>query len=249
MGRLEGKVVIVTGAARGQGEAEARLFVAEGARVLLGDVLDDQGEAVAASLGEGARYVHLDVSNEADWAQAVAAATGIFGRLDGLVNNAGIMRSEEFTKMSRATFEQVLAVNLVGPFLGIQAVAEPIAAAGGGSIVNVSSVSGIAVAWGQAAYASSKFGLRGLTKSAARDLGHLGIRVNSIHPGIIDTPMNRAPELGEIDWDAHVKGLPIQRQGQPEDIARMALFLCSDDSAYSTGAEFIADGGMLATTD
>jgi len=248
VGRLDDKVVIVTGAARGQGEAEARLFAAEGAKVIACDVLDEAGESVAASIGGDARYAHLDVSNEADWSAVVERVIGDFGRLDGLVNNAGILRVAEFTKMSRETFEQVLSVNLVGPFLGIQAVADKMADGGGGSIVNVSSVSGFAVALGQVAYASSKFGLRGLTKVAAAELGPRGIRVNSIHPGVIDTPMNQNPELGPIDWDGIMAELPMRRQGTPEDIARLALFLCSDEASYSTGSEFIADGGLLAMT-
>ncbi len=247
MGRLDGKVAIITGAARGQGEAEARLFAAEGARVVLGDVLDAEGGAVADALGEGALYTHLDVTSEADWAGAVALALARFGRLDALVNNAGVLLASPLRDTRRADFERVLAVNLVGPFLGIQAVVEAMSAAGGGSIVNVSSVSGFVGTVGQAAYASSKFGLRGLTKVAAVELGALGIRVNSIHPGVIDTPMNRVPELDDVDWDGIVEALPISRQGTPEDIARLALFLCSDDASYSTGSEFTSDGGLLAS--
>ena len=246
-GRLEGKVVIITGAARGQGAAEARLFAAEGARVVLGDVLHAEGRAVADSIGAAARYVHLDVTDEVDWAAAVELATGEFGRLDALVNNAGILHMAPLGECKRSDFERVLSVNLTGPLLGIQAVTEPMTASGGGSIVNVSSVSGFAAVAGQAAYASSKFGLRGLTKVAAVELGPRGIRVNSIHPGIIDTPMNEAPGLSDVDWEGIVDNLPLPRQGKPEDIAKLALFLCCDDSAYSTGSEFVADGGLLAS--
>ena len=246
MGRLDGKVALITGAARGQGEAAARLFVAEGARVVLGDVLDEAGRAVADTLGASARYLPLDVTVESDWRNAVVACTE-FGGIDCLVNNAGVLSSAPIESCARSEFERVLAVNLTGPLLGIQAVAGPMTERGGGSIVNVSSVSGLAAAPGQAAYASSKFGLRGLTKVAAVELGARGIRVNSVHPGIIDTPMNQAPELDDVDWDGHVAALPLSRQGQPEDIAKLVLFLCSDDSAYSTGAEFVADGGMLAS--
>ncbi|MBW2423770.1 MAG: glucose 1-dehydrogenase [Deltaproteobacteria bacterium] len=245
--RLDGKVVIITGAARGQGAAEARLFATEGARLVLGDVLDDEGRAVAGSLGDVTRYLHLDVTSEADWSAAVELATSEFGGIDALVNNAGILHTAPLAECKRADFERVLAVNLTGPLLGMQAVIEPMAARGGGSIVNVSSVSGLAGTAGQAAYASSKFGLRGLTKVAAVELGPRGIRVNSIHPGIIDTPMNAAPELAEVDWKGIVANLPLPRQGEPEDIAKLALFLCSDDSAYSTGSEFVADGGLLAS--
>ena len=246
-GRLDGKVVIITGAARGQGAAEARLFAQEGARLVLGDILDAEGRAVAKSIGEVARYVHLDVTEEADWTAAVELATSAFGRIDGLVNNAGVLHAASIAECTRADFERVMAVNLTGPLLGIQAVIEPMAADGGGSIVNISSVSGLAATPGQVAYASSKFGLRGLTKVAAVELGARGIRVNSIHPGIIATPMNEAPELADVDWEGIVGNLPLSRQGGPEDIAWLALFLCSDESAYSTGSEFVADGGLLAS--
>lgn len=247
MGRLDDKVVLITGAARGQGEAEARLFVAEGARVVLGDVLDAEGKDVAASIGPSARYTRLDVTREEDWQAAVELAVSEFGGLDALINNAGILEFSTLAECTRERFEQVLSVNLTGAFLGIKAVMDPIARRGGGSIVNISSVSGLAPIPGQAAYGSSKFGLRGLSKVAAAELGPRGIRVNSIHPGIVDTPMNQAPELGDIDWDGIVQGLPLARQGRPQDIANMALFLCSDESAYSTGSEFVADGGLLAT--
>lgn len=247
MDRLAEKVVVVTGAARGQGEAEARLFVAEGACVLLGDVLDAEGEAVAAALGERAAYAHLDVSSESDWTSAVSATLAGFGRIDALVNNAGVMQVAPIASCSKRDFERVLEVNLVGAFLGIRAVLGPMREVGGGSIVNVSSVSGYASVPGQAAYSASKFGLRGLTKTAAVELGSLGIRVNSIHPGVIETPMIQAPELADVDWEGIVGNLPLARTGRPEDIARMALFLCSDESSYSTGAEFLADGGLLAS--
>jgi 3alpha(or 20beta)-hydroxysteroid dehydrogenase len=247
MGRLDGKVAVITGAARGQGAAEARLFVAEGARVMLADVLDPEGEALAKELGAAARYRRLDVSLEEDWDAAVAATLEAFGRLDCLVNNAGILRVAPLAACSREEFEHVLSVNLVGAFLGIRAVMEPMVSSGGGSIVNVSSVLGFAATAGHAAYAASKFGLRGLTKAAAAELGPRGIRVNSMHPGVTDTPMNRAPELASVDWDGIVAGLPLPRQGTAEDMAKLALFLCSDDSAYSTGSEFVADGGLLAT--
>ena len=247
MDRLADKVVVISGAARGQGEAEARLFAAEGACVLLGDVLDAEGEAVAGSLGDRAAYLHLDVSSEADWGAVVALALERFGRIDALVNNAGIMRVTPIASCSKEDFQRVLEVNLVGAFLGIQAVVDPMRAAGGGSIVNISSVSGYAAVPGQAAYSASKFGLRGLSKTAAVELGPLGIRVNSIHPGIIETPMIESAELLDVDWGGIVSNLPLARAGQPEDIARLALFLCSDEASYSTGAEFLADGGLLAS--
>jgi 3alpha(or 20beta)-hydroxysteroid dehydrogenase len=246
MGRLDGIVAIITGAARGQGEAEARLFVEEGAKVILGDVLDDEGAAVADTLGEAAHYIRLDVTQQDDWVAATRLAESCYGKLNALVNNAGIIRVSSLAECSQQEFESVLAVNVVGPFLGIQAVIEPMRSAGGGSIVNVSSVNGFVGVPNHAAYTTSKFGSRGLTKAAAVELGPLGIRVNSIHPGVIDTRFNDIPELEDIDWGGITAALPLGRSGTPLEIARLAVFLCSNDSSYSTGSEFIADGGILA---
>jgi len=247
LGRLADKVVIVTGAARGQGAAEARLFAEEGARLVIGDVLDEEGGKVAEALGDEIHYVHLDVTCEEDWAAAIDCALAKFGRIDCLVNNAGIHESKSLAESTRADFERVLSVNLTGAFLGIKAVMGPMQDAGGGSIVNISSISGFGAVFGQAAYSSSKFGLRGLTKAAAIELGPHGIRVNSVHPGVIDTPMNQAPDVADVDFDGIVSGLPLLRQGTAEDIAKLVLFLCSDEAAYSTGSEFIADGGFMAS--
>jgi len=247
LGRLEDKVAVVTGAARGQGAAEARLFAEEGARLVIGDVLDEAGRKVAEALGSDVHYVHLDVTREEDWEAATKCALAEFGRIDCLVNNAGIHESKSLAQSTRADFERVLSVNLTGTFLGIKSVMGPMQEAGGGSIVNISSISGYGAVFGQAAYSSSKFGLRGLTKAAAIELGPHGIRVNSVHPGVIDTPMNQAPDLGEVDFESIVSGLPLARQGTAEDIAKLVLFLCSDEAAYSTGSEFIADGGFMAS--
>jgi 3alpha(or 20beta)-hydroxysteroid dehydrogenase len=247
MGRLDGSVALITGAARGQGEAEARLFVEEGAKVVLGDVRDEEGAGIARSLGDAAEYVHLDVTQKGDWAEATRLAQARFGKLDALVNNAGIIRVSSLVDCSQEEFESVLAVNVVGVFLGIQAVIEPMRAAGGGSIVNVSSVNGFVGVPDHAAYTTSKFGSRGLTKAAAVELGPFGIRVNSIHPGVIDTHFNDIPELQGIDWEGITASLPLGRSGSPLEIARLSLFLCSSDSSYSTGSEFIADGGILAS--
>jgi 3alpha(or 20beta)-hydroxysteroid dehydrogenase len=247
LGRLAGKVILISGAARGQGEAEAKLFAEEGARLVIGDVLDDAGREVAGALGSDVHYVPLDVTRAADWRAVAERALAEFGRIDGLVNNAGIHESKSIADSSQADFERILSVNLTGAFLGIQAVMGPMQASGGGSIVNTSSISGFGATHGQAAYSSSKFGLRGLTKAAAIELGPQGIRVNSIHPGMIDTPMNQAPDLQDVDFDGLAGALPIPRQGTAEEIARLALFLCSDDSTYSTGSEFTADGGFTAS--
>jgi 3alpha(or 20beta)-hydroxysteroid dehydrogenase len=243
MGRLDGKVAIVTGGARGQGEAEARMFVAEGAKVVLGDVLDDLGEKVAIDLGDDARYVHLDVSEPGDWKSAVDTAVSTFGKLDILINNAGILKVGLIESQPLDEYMTVVKVNQVGCFLGMQAAIPALKANGGGSIVNTSSTSGLVGTVGLAAYTASKFAIRGMTKVAAMELGHDNIRVNSVHPGGVDTAMMHLPEFGDIDSDAVFGAQPIPRVAQPEEIAKMMVFLASDDSSFSTGAEFIADGG------
>ncbi len=245
-GRLAGKVAVISGAARGQGEAEARLFVAEGASVVLGDVLDAEGEAVAADLGASAVYRHLDVTSPDDWAAAVARAEERFGPVTVLVNNAGIIAANPIETCTLDEFRRVLDVNLVGQFLGIKAVLASMGRAGGGSIVNVSSTSGYVARHGLPAYVTSKFGIRGLTRAAAVELGAKGIRVNSVHPGAVDTPMVRLPGVPAGQLEAAFAAYPLGRIGQPIDIARLVLWLASDDASYSTGAEFVADGGMLA---
>jgi len=242
-GRLDGKVALITGAARGQGEAEARLFVAEGARVVVTDMLDELGEKVAASLGDAAVYRHLDVSSEADWDAAVKLTRERFGRLDILVNNAGI--NGTWGPIESCTLENyrlVTDVNQLGPFLGMKAVIPSLRESGTGSIVNVSSVAGLHGIPGLIAYVASKFALRGMTKVAAMELGKHNIRVNSVHPGAVDTPM-MPPEVDRVQA---AKGQPLERVGQPEELARMVLFLASEESSFCTGSEFIADGGMSA---
>ena len=244
MGKLDGKVAIVTGAARGQGEAEAREFVAEGAKVVLGDVLDDLGEKVAADLGDDAVYVHLDVTNPADWTGAVDTAVATFGKLDVLINNAGIIKVGMIESFALDDYMAVVNVNQVGCFLGMQAVIPALKASGGGSIVNTSSTSGFVGTVGLVAYTASKFAVRGMTKVAAMELGHSNIRVNSVHPGGVDTEMVRLPEFGDVPTEDVWAAQPIPRVGRPEEIAKMMVFLASDDSSFSTGAEFIADGGF-----
>jgi 3alpha(or 20beta)-hydroxysteroid dehydrogenase len=241
MGRLDGKVAIVTGGARGQGEAEARLFAAEGAEVVIGDVLDDAGEKVAAELGAAATYVHLDVSSEEDWAGALAAAAA-YGPLRVLVNNAAILRPASIEDTSLADYRAVIDVNQVGTFLGIKAALAPMRAAGGGSIINISSIDGLGSKNGLISYSASKFAIRGMTKTAALELGQYGIRVNSIHPGGINTVMGNP--LGDVDLIAPAFArLPLPRIGEPVEIGYMALFLASDEASYCTGAEFVVDGG------
>ena len=251
MGRLDGKAALVSGAARGMGQAHARLFAAEGAKVAVCDVLDDEGEAVAREIGPNALYLHLDVTSEDGWAAAVAATVAAFGKLDVLVNNAGIAEGAPLAEMTLASYRRVTEVNQTGVFLGMRAAVEPMTAAGGGSIVNVSSIDGLIGMDNIMGYVASKWAVRGMTKAAAMELGPRGIRVNSIHPGFVPT---RLGSTGERDaaavhasLEAHSKRLaPLGRAGRPEDIARLALFLASDESAYSTGSEFVADGGVIA---
>ncbi|WP_435590643.1 glucose 1-dehydrogenase [Nocardia sp. bgisy118] len=244
MGRLEGKVALITGGARGMGAEHVRRFVAEGARVVFGDVLDEQGEQLAAELGAAARYVHHDVTSEAGWTAAVTAATETFGKLDVLVNNAGILRFQSIADMSLADFSTILNVNVTGTWLGIKTAAPALTAAGGGSIVNISSVEGFIGAAGLSAYSASKFALRGVTKSASRELGKAGIRVNSVHPGGIATPMTANASSG-VDGDKFFAGLPIPRWGRPEEVTEAVVFLASDAAGYCTGTEVVVDGGML----
>jgi 3alpha(or 20beta)-hydroxysteroid dehydrogenase len=248
MGRLEGKVALITGAARGQGEAAARLFTAEGAKVVLGDVLDDAGKAVAASLGDAAIYLHHDVSQEDSWASFVATASESFGRIDVLLNNAGIIHVAPVAQITLENYMRVVHVNQVGCLLGMRSVIPAMAQAGGGSIINVSSTSGMEGAMGLVAYVSTKWAIRGMTKTAALELGRVGIRVNSLHPGGVDTPMGDGSmeDFKDVDTQGFFDTLPIARIGRPEEMAQLALFLASDESSYCTGAEFIADGGMLA---
>ncbi len=250
MGRLDGKVALITGGARGMGKSHARSFVAEGARVVIGDLLDDKGEALAAELGEkNCRYVHHDVTSEQEWSVAVTAATDAFGKLDVLVNNAGILRRASIAKMTLAEFRQVIDVNLVGEWLGIKSVIEPMTAAGGGSIVNVSSVEGFTGAAGLSAYSASKFGVRGITRSAAQELGRRGIRVNSIHPGGVITTMTMTAFETFTDVDdgaGFMARMPIPRFAKSAEISPLVVFLASDESSYCTGSEFVVDGGMLS---
>jgi len=247
MGRLDGKVALITGGARGMGKSHVRHFVAEGARVVFGDVLDDRGEYVAAGLGEAScRYLHHDVTSEDDWAAAVALAEGAFGRLDVLVNNAGILKFARIADMPLADFRQVLDVNAVGCWLGMKAVTDPMKRAGGGSIVNISSIEGFAGADGLSAYTASKFAIRGMTKVAARELAGFGIRVNSVHPGGVLTRMVLDQAESGRDGERFLGNLPLARFAEPAEISRLVAYLASDDSSYSTGSEFVADGGLLS---
>jgi 3alpha(or 20beta)-hydroxysteroid dehydrogenase len=251
MGRLDGRVVLVTGAARGQGEQEARLFAAQGAEVVVADVLDDQGRALAEELG--ALYVHLDVGEETDWRSAVAATKQAYGRIDGLVNNAGILRFNSLVDTPLDEFMQVVRVNQVGCFLGIKTVAPEME--DGGTIVNTASYTAVTGMAAVGTYAATKHAILGLTRVAALELAPRNIRVNAMCPGAIDTAMSNPAQL---DPNADVEGMsraldelyrklvPLGRIGRPEEVARLALFLTSDDSSYITGQPFVVDGGWLA---
>jgi len=246
MGRLDGKVAVITGGARGQGAEESRLFTAEGATVVLTDVLDDEGRRTAADL-ERAQYLHLDVRSEQEWEATVGAVVARLGRIDVLINNAGIDLAKRFELTTMEDWERVVAINQTGVFLGMRTVARAMIAANrGGSIVNISSVAGMEGVKGRAAYGSIKWAVRGITKVGAAEWGDRGIRVNSIHPGIIETPMT-AGLRAFTDADVRARterNIPLGRVGQAIDIAYMALFLASDESAYCTGQEFVVDGGV-----
>jgi 3alpha(or 20beta)-hydroxysteroid dehydrogenase len=245
MGRLAGKVALITGAAGGQGAAAARRFVAEGARVVLADVNDEAGKALADELA--AHYRHLDVSEEDGWAAAVAEAAEVYGPVTVLVNNAGVLHFSLLQDTSLADYERVIRVNQIGTFLGMRAVVPGMVTAGGGSIINVSSVEGLAAAPLLTAYTASKFAIRGMTKVAALELASKGVRVNSVHPGVVETGLLPAALGGQpVDLGFVAKKVPMRRVGQPAEIAELVLFLASDDSSYCTGAEFVADGGVTA---
>jgi 3alpha(or 20beta)-hydroxysteroid dehydrogenase len=244
MDRLKGKVAIITGAAGGQGAAEARLFAAEGVQLILTDVNAEAGQAVASDIGSDAIFIRHDVSNEDDWRQVVETAVERFGRVDILVNNAGIYKPGGFKEVSRASLDLHYTVNAVGVFLGMQAVFQQMIAQKGGSIINVSSIAGTRGAVGSFAYAGSKWMVRGLSRSAAVELAGDGVRVNTIIPGLIDTPMlaeNSAEQMAFL-----TSLVPAKQLGLAEDVANAALFLASDESRYIMGAELAVCGALSA---
>ena len=238
MGRVDGKVAIISGGARGMGAEHARLLAQEGAKVVIGDILDEEGKALADEIGDAARYVHLDVTQLDQWEAAVATATGEFGKLNVLVNNAGIVALGQLRKFDMAKWQKVIDVNLTGTFLGMRVAVDPMTEAGGGSIINVSSIEGLRGAPLVHPYVASKWAVRGLAKSAALELAPLNIRVNSIHPGFIRTPMTKHLPDDMVT-------IPLGRPAQSREVSTFVLFLASDESSYATGSEFIMDGGLV----
>jgi NAD(P)-dependent dehydrogenase (short-subunit alcohol dehydrogenase family) len=249
MGRLDGKVALISGGARGQGATEATLFAREGARVVFGDVLDEAGRQVEADIraaGGEATYVHLDVTSDDDWREAVGTAVNRYGKLDILVNNAGIIRRFSIEETTREVWDEVMAVNSTGVFLGTKYAIPAMRQAGGGSIVNISSISGI-IAIGAPAYNASKGAVRVFTKVTAVEHARDKIRCNSIHPGPIDTAMLQSGhEDPEAAMQRRLRAIPLGRLGTTEDIAYGALYLASDESSFVTGAELVIDGGFIA---
>ncbi len=247
MGRLEGKVAIVTGAAQGMGEAHARAFIREGARVVLTDINASRGEEIAQELGDSAVFMRHDVADEAGWKQVVAFAEERFGKVTVLVNNAGVLGPVKgLIELAKEEFLQVCAVNQLGVFLGMQAVVPSMTAAGGGSIVNISSIAGMlgTAASSNAAYCASKFAVRGMSKLIAVWHGKDGIRVNSVHPGYILTPMMIAAT--DAEGGGAAAAIPLGRLAQPEEVSSVVLFLASDESSFVSGAEYVVDGAMTS---
>lgn len=246
---LADKIAIVTGAARGMGAATARRLVEEGARVVLTDVLADEGRDLADELGDHARFVRHDVVDEGDWVDLVAFAEQEFGRVDILVNNAGILAFSPISELRVADFQRLIDVNQVGVFLGMKHVAPAIERAGGGSIVNVSSVEGLGGGALLMGYTATKFAVRGMTKAAAWELGAKGIRVNSIHPGAIKTPMVVQQDGFGEDGEKWIGNrTALKRMGEAHEVAALACFLASEDASYMTGAEVAVDGGVAASS-
>jgi len=245
MGKFDGKVVLITGGARGQGASHARAFVEEGAKVLFTDILVEDGKTLEKELGENATFAKHDVRSEEEWKSVVSLAESTFGPINILVNNAGIVFNKKFVETTEEEYRRIIDINQVGVFLGMKSVVPSMKKGKGGSIINISSIDGLRGAPGNLAYDASKFAVRGMTKTAALELAEYGIRVNSIHPGVIETPMIAQADVQDTVKEIS-KNVPLKRLGQPKDITNLVLFLASEESSYSTGSEFIVDGGMTA---
>jgi 3alpha(or 20beta)-hydroxysteroid dehydrogenase len=246
MGRLDGKVAIVTGGAMGQGAGICRAFVAEGAKVVIADVAKDLGQLLAEELGTASHFAHLDVSDQSAWTSVVADTNERFGPVSVLANNAGILRFGSVETMPLDEVELLFRVNQLGCWLGMQAVVPTMRANGGGSIINASSTEGLGGMANTVAYGATKFAIRGMTKGASHELGKYNIRVNSVHPGMIDTPMTRV-HGGDLAMEYGATKIPLRRVGYPEDVAPLYVFLGSEESSYINGAEIAIDGGVTAT--
>jgi 3alpha(or 20beta)-hydroxysteroid dehydrogenase len=245
MKRLEGKVAIVTGGARGMGESTVRLFVENGAKVVIADILDEDGNKLAEELGDAAVFAHLDVSNRDDWISTVKTAATI-GPLNVLVNNAAIIFHANILETTEEQFMNIVKINQLGTFLGMQSVFEAMKTAGGGSIINVSSIDGLQSKNGLTAYSATKWAVRGMTKAAALEMGKYGIRVNSVHPGGIYTAMHGSDFISEAQANEFYQNHALPRVGKSHEVAAVSLFLATDEASYSTGSEFVADGGWNA---
>lgn len=243
MNRLSEKVAIITGAAQGMGETHARLFLEEGAKVVLTDLNEEKGQALVDELGENAIFVKQNVASEEDWSNVIEKAEEAFGPVNVLVNNAGITMAKNMMDITLEDYRRIVDINQVSVFLGMKAVVPSMKKAGGGSIVNISSMNGLVA--GAVAYTDTKFAVRGMTKAAAINLAPMGIRVNSVHPGVIATPMV-VQEDTKAAVEAFSKQIPLKRVAEPKEVSYMVLFLASDESSYSTGSEFVIDGGITA---
>jgi len=251
MGRMDGKVALVSGGARGLGRAMVEEFVAEGARVAIGDIRHEDAGALARVLGDRVVALELDVTSEHSWAAAVDATVAAFGTLNVLVNNAGTAEGSPLAETTLESYRRVTEVNQTGVFLGMRSVIDPMTDAGGGSIINISSIDGLVGAPRIISYIASKWAVRGMTKAAAMELAPRRIRVNSVHPGHVHTLLASEPgqdraKVRELIDDHCARFAPMGRTGEPAEIAKLAVFLASDDSSYSTGSEFVADGGFTA---
>lgn len=243
MSRLQGKVAIITGGARGMGASHVRKFVEEGAKVVFTDLNEEGGRALENELGGNAKFIKQDVTNATDWETVVAETENAFGPINILINNAGISVSKPFLEMSEEEYRKIVDINQVSVFLGMKAVVPSMQKTGNGSIVNISSINGLV--GGAVGYTDTKFAVRGMTKAAALQLAHLGIRVNSVHPGVIETPMVTEGDAIEMIKE-FAKHIPLRRMAQSEEVSNLVLFLASDESSYSTGSEFVIDGGLTA---